>query len=165
MLKSIQTLKKMSARSVYGSVSVNRKKAEEGKGEQVGLFTFNGNVTGTKRGDSDNGPWLALVGTFYAVNSDTGQVSVSPLLYLPLEAATFVAGGLGKDVISLKVSGTIGVEANEKSAVGYINYCTLDQVQGGKDDPLMLELLEKQNKKSDAKDVVNEPNTKKDTKK
>lgn len=142
MSQSIKTMKKMNARMVYGSVAVIRTVAEAGAGKKVSLYAFNGAVTGTKRGDSDNGPWLALSGTFYSVNSATGEVGVSPLLYIPLEAATYVAAGLGKDVISLKISGVVGVEFDAKSAVGYTNYCTLNAVEGGAVDPLMLELLE-----------------------
>jgi len=70
-------IKKLSIKTLIGAM----KKPPEG--ETVTLCRFAGIAKATKTGESNFGPWTALVGDFAGINLETGEVTRSPVLFAP----------------------------------------------------------------------------------
>lgn len=65
------------------------------KDEPSELFQVVGIATGIQAGESQFGEWKAFIGTFKAVNLQTGEVFTSGKLFLPSVASNYLAGFLG----------------------------------------------------------------------
>lgn len=82
--------RKISAKTVWGKV---KKTDIPEKGVKV-LFTVIGQAMGVRKGEGEYGAWIALVGTFEAVNTDTGEVFVGPECFLPEPFNSMIANKL-----------------------------------------------------------------------
>jgi hypothetical protein len=75
----INPTRKISAKTVMGKI---KRDWIPDKGS-VPLFQVIGQCYGVRKGVSDYGEWIALVGTFEAVNLKTGEVFAGPECFLP----------------------------------------------------------------------------------
>jgi hypothetical protein len=82
--------RKISAKTVWGKVK--RSDIPE-QGVKV-LFTIIGQAMGVRKGEGEYGPWVALVGTFEAVNAVTGEVFAGPEAFLPEPFNSMIANKL-----------------------------------------------------------------------
>jgi hypothetical protein len=161
-----EIVRKVQAKNVIGNVK--RFLPELGKdGDPTGavtpLFQVYGHANGTRRGEGDNGPWVALEGRFEAVNitkdaegNTDGRVFAGPECFLPEPMQSMIAGELektepetgddGKPVMidgkpkmrrvvdSLEFAFEIGVKRT-KTPIGY-EYTTKPLIKHGGADPL-----------------------------
>ena len=73
-------VKKLSIKTVVGGVDPREVlKADK----PISLMKVWGTAVGTKTGEAQYGQWTALVGSFEASNSETGEVSAASQLFLP----------------------------------------------------------------------------------
>ncbi len=98
------------------------------------LYTIYGIAHGIRQGESNYGPWTALVGRFEAVRLDTGEVVQGPQAFLPEPYNGMVAEKL-KGNESVKFSFTITLARDESQARGYI-YNATPQVNAAENDEL-----------------------------
>lgn len=126
-------IRKISAKSVCGKVE-KPKKAEP-------LFSVLGIASKTKTGNSDYGPWTALVGQFEATNFATGEVFVAPQCFLPEPLNSMLAESLnetddeGKQVNnSVQFAIEVGIKPSDVP-IGY-EYTTKEVVKADTADPL-----------------------------
>jgi len=139
---NMRILKKISGKTVFGDM---RKllSADVSDGDVIPVFRFTANVTGTKNGETDNGPWMSLNGTCYATNLQTGEVFTAPALFIPIEAAVYVAGSLSKDIVSVKCEGVVSITVNSNSVRGYDNTVSLEPQESYVPDPALVAMMEK----------------------
>ena len=126
-------IRKISAKSVCGKIE-KPKKAEK-------LFSVIGIANKTKTGQSDYGPWTALVGQFEATNYESGEIFVAPQCFLPEPLNSMLAGTLeetdeeGKQVTaSVQFAVEVGVKPSDVP-IGY-EYTTKELVEADTADPL-----------------------------
>lgn len=123
-------LKKISIKHVVGNVKgfLKDKKDEKGnvlvhaleEGQEKAICQVFGVATGYKTGESDNGPWTALLGSFKAINAETGDIFRAGQCFLPDVAMDLVLPELEKDdVDSVDFAFVINIVADESSSVGY----------------------------------------------
>lgn len=113
-------LKKITIKTLGFGVKDIRKLAESGKGEPMTVARIFGRASGTKTGESDNGPWTSLSGQFKAVNAVDGKEYMSGNLFMPDVAMDLVApalAGEGDPVVDVALD--ILVVEDESSVVGY----------------------------------------------
>jgi hypothetical protein len=72
--------KKLSVATVYGKIDAKKVLNSE---QPIKVMRVYGQAVGTKTGDSNFGPWTALVGQFKAAHPETGEVSEASTLFLP----------------------------------------------------------------------------------
>jgi hypothetical protein len=123
----MEALKKMSAKSILGNVKryipINADR-DIIEGEKVHLFRVYGVARGTKKGESDNGPWVGFLGEFRAerVNKD-GEVEIfgSANLFLPACAQDLLQPAVesGDGVQGVEFAFDIGLVGRQSSSVGY----------------------------------------------
>ncbi len=94
--------------------------SEWNEGESNDLFHIVGRAESVETGEGTHGPWVRFVGTFEAVNVDTGENTVSTKAYFPepYESLTYAAlqqaeGG------SVEIACTIGATKVELLPTGY----------------------------------------------
>lgn len=158
--------RKLTAKGIVGNVRrFVPKFGDDGKptGEIAPLYEIYGQANGTKRGEGDNGPWVALLGRFEAVNitrdedgNADGSVQAAPVAFLHEPVSTMLAQELermepekdadGKPVMvngepklrravdSVEFAFRVGVKATE-STVGY-EYVVTPIIKHGGADPL-----------------------------
>ena len=126
-------IRKISAKSVCGRIEAPKK--------AVKLFTVFGIATKVKTGQSDYGPWTALVGQFEAVNAETGEIFQAPQCFLPDPMNSMIAEQLeecdedGNRVTqSVQFSVDVGIKPSDVP-VGY-EYTTKTVVESDNADPL-----------------------------
>lgn len=110
-MSQVVLLKKMSAKTLIGKIDPPEK--------QVDLFAVYGVATGTKTGSSNFGDWLAFIGDFEGVDIATGEVSRSPVCFLPEPAQGMLEAALLKNENGVEFSFIIGVKPNKTSTTGY----------------------------------------------
>lgn len=138
-------LKKITARTVFGSKSDVLELVLADKTAKHYLYRVTGIATSTKEGDGDNGPWQALRGRFKVVNYHTGEEHTSGICFLPNYITDMIAGELqasqdAKPQVAFVVD--IWAKYSEASATTY-EYGADQVIEADKDnDP--LELLDKQ---------------------
>lgn len=134
-MSTTEVLRKISAKTVMAGAS-----------QKIGDFAKNKNATGifqvygmahkVRRGESDNGPWLGLVGRFEAVRIEDGETFAAPQCFLPEPMSSMIAEELdvedGPD--SVQFAFEIGVKKSD-SPVGY-EYTTKPVIEAGGADPL-----------------------------
>ena len=126
-------IRKISAKSVCGKVEKPKKATP--------LFIVFGIASKTKAGNSDFGPWTALLGQFEATNLETGEVFQAPQCFLPEPMNSLIATQLeatdeegNREVNSVQFSVEVGVKPNE-TPIGY-EYTTKTVVKSDEADPL-----------------------------
>lgn len=82
--------RKISAKTVWGKV----KRADIPEKGVKPLYTVIGQAMGVRKGEGDFGPWVALVGTFEAVNLETAEVFSGPECFLPEPFNAMIANKL-----------------------------------------------------------------------
>lgn len=110
-MSQVVLLKKMSAKTLIGKIDPPEK--------QVDLFAVYGVATGTKNGTSTFGDWLAFIGDFEGVEIVTGEISRSPVCFLPEPAQGMLEAALMKNENGVEFSFIIGIKPNAKSTTGY----------------------------------------------
>jgi len=104
-MSAINRVKKISVASVTGKLTAAVIQEMKDKGTTVFVGRFYGNATESKKGVSQYGPWVALVGSFRGVNPD-GEIFQGPQLLLPLgicEAAAEQLAGEGVESVQIVV--------------------------------------------------------------
>lgn len=76
----MESRRRITAKTVMGKIKKDW--IPEGKGTTP-LFQVIGQAYGTRKGEGDYGPWVALVGQFEAVNLKTGEFFSGPECFLP----------------------------------------------------------------------------------
>ena len=74
-------VKKISVATVYGKISL--KEIVEAGPTGIAVMRVAGQAIGTKTGDSNYGPWTALLGRFIAVHPQTGKETEAMQCFLP----------------------------------------------------------------------------------
>lgn len=82
--------RKLSPKTIWGKV----KRVDIPEKGVKPLYTIIGQAMGVRKGEGDFGPWVALVGTFEAVNTDTGEVTAGPECFLPEPFNSMIANKL-----------------------------------------------------------------------
>ena len=133
-------LKKISVKTVFGAINVR----ETAVGVEKPVMRVVGNITGAKTGESQYGPWLALKGSFLAVNLETGEEFRSSQCFLPESATDLAFNALQQDgVKSVDIAFDIGVKGTPpgKGQIGY-EYTVTPLIAPAKSDPI-LSLMER----------------------
>lgn len=76
-------VKKLSVKTVYGPINLRKLMDAHDKGTPLHVMSVIGIATGTKQGEGDLGAYECLVGTFEAVNPETGEAQKANILFLP----------------------------------------------------------------------------------
>lgn len=113
--------RKLSAKTIMGNV---RKHVSAVEGENISLFSIMGMTHGIKDGTGDNGPWVAFLGTFEAVNYITGEISRGGQAFVPkaledILVATVREQQKGDSNASVQFAIEVGVKTNSVLAIGY----------------------------------------------
>jgi hypothetical protein len=101
------------------------------------IFQVYGMAHKVRRGESDNGPWVGLVGRFEAVRIEDGVLYAATQCFLPEPMSSMIAEELdgGEDSPdSVQFAFEIGVKKSD-SPVGY-EYTTKPVIEAGGADPL-----------------------------
>lgn len=115
-------LRKLSVKTVVGlSVKGLRDLAATGKGAPVPLIRLAGIARKAEIGESDNGEFVRFKGDFQGVDLRTGEISISPVAFLPAPVDAMLQAAIQADE---KGNGAqfgfdILIVENETSAVGY----------------------------------------------
>lgn len=124
-------VRKISTKTVLG-----KKPAVPADDKPHWLFQVVGIANDKTTGETDKGPWIALLGAFQATNYETGEIYRSGRAFLPNVALDLVLGQLGaKDVQSVQFAFRIGVRADETSVTGYV-YIAEPVINVTENDPL-----------------------------
>jgi hypothetical protein len=145
----MEALKKMSAKSILGNVKrfvPMDDKRDVIDGAKVQLFRVFGLARGIKKGQSDNGDWLAFLGDFRAqrLDAETGEVVTfgSNTLFLPACAEMMLAPVVAEnDGSGVEFSFDIGLVGRPASSVGY--EFTADSVLAVRESEAILDLAAK----------------------
>jgi hypothetical protein len=137
-----QVIRKISSRHVIANVKYYVPKADKDGNvskDVIPLYRVFGQASNVRRGESDNGPFAALVGRFEAVvvaaDPETGEVDgaafTAPECFLPEPINSMVADELARkdangkrEVESLEFAFEVGIKASPSSSVGYEYTCT-----------------------------------------
>lgn len=140
-MSSPQIIRKITTRHVIANVKYFVPQADKDGNvakDVIPLYRMFGQATGVRKGESDNGPFVALTGRFEAVvvaaDPQTGEVDAkvyaAPECFLPEPMNAMIADELdqrdatGKRVVqSLQFAFEVGVKA-AKTATGYEYTCT-----------------------------------------
>lgn len=136
-MSTINRVKKISVASVAGRLS-----AEEIAHLKTGASMFVGRFYGTadavKKGVSQYGPWVALIGTFRGVNAD-GEIFQGPQLLLPLGICEAAADQLAQpDVERVDVVVDIFAKYKQVGAADGYEFFAQTQAAPEMEDPLAL---------------------------
>lgn len=133
-------VKRMSARTIMGSADAIRQIVYTNTvndGDTVDLFNVYGIAFDLERGDSDYGPWIAILGSFEAENLHTGELVRATKLFVPDVVTNLLAGVLkSRDgVQSAELSFCIVAKRDKSAATGYV-YIARSLLPPSADDPL-----------------------------
>lgn len=133
----VEIAKKLSMKGIIGA-AIPKPADEDGKREIL-LCVVGGMAAGLKHGESNFGPWTALLGNFKAVpawGEKTGKELRTGQLFLPdaaLNTITPYVENLAKgDTVSFAFE--IGVRYDKDAATGYVYFCNM-AVQPTETDP------------------------------
>lgn len=133
MAKTAPIVRKLSVKSIIG----RKPKAPDDDNVKM-LVRFYGVATGTKTGESNFGPWCALIGSFKAINLETGEEKRAGTCFLPDVALDMILPQLAPAKVNAVEFGfDIGVKKDDDSATGYI-YVAEPCLQVSENDPLEL---------------------------
>lgn len=144
MAKSAPIVRKLSIKIMLGKkprpptaeeIKANPEKYPEGIKNVV---RFYGVATGTRTGVSDKGEWCALLGSFKAINLETGEEKRSGTCFIPGVALDLITPQLAPGKANAVEFGfDIGVKEDEDSATGYV-YTAAPCMEVAENDPLEL---------------------------
>jgi len=127
--------RKLSTKTVFGTVKEIRTAAEGGKGKPVPIIRAVGIATKTRHGESDNGLWTAFMGNFKFINLVTGEDFAGGRCFLPEPLQSMVEAQL-EDSNNVQFAFDITVVESE-SVTGY-EYGAETVVKPSDNDPLEL---------------------------
>lgn len=120
-----QLVKKISPRTVFGSKADIQKLVLSDQDAEHPLFLVAGKCNGQRQGESDMGPWTALLGRFMAQKLNAngqpeGIMYVSGRCHLPNYVIESIIGQMDEpgDVVQFKF--LIGATYDENSATSYV---------------------------------------------
>ena len=127
--------RKISAKTVMADASQSIRDFAKTKTPSA-LFQVYGHANKVRRGESDNGPWIGLIGTFEAVRVEDGLVYQSAQCFLPEPMSSMIAETLDGENSpeSVQFAFEVGVKKSD-SPVGY-EYVTKPIVESTGADPL-----------------------------
>lgn len=148
----MQLLRKITARSVFGSKADILRLVMSDEAKEFTIYRIVGVCTGSRKGGGDEdierneqkpgqaprvnyGPWEAMLGAFQATNAATGEVFRSGICFLPQFAADIVLGQLTGDVENVAFAYDITVKYDEASATSYV-YGATSLMKVAEDDRL-----------------------------
>jgi len=121
----MELLKKLSMKTM----GINPKKVIKDleDGQSVDIIRIAGTAGGVKRGESNFGPWAALLGSFVAIDLQANKPYQAGTAFLPdivtdmlVKAVEHSDPETGEvTTTDVMIDLTIGLKANEKSSVGY----------------------------------------------
>lgn len=161
--QNVAIQKKLSMKTVFGTVKDIRSAAESFGGKPKPIVRVMGVANKTRAGEGDNGPWVAFLGQFEFINLITGESFVGGKAFLPNPVSDMVEAQL-EDNDRVQFAFDITVKEDESSAVGYeYGAQTVLSVQENdplamlkaqvmKDAPLQLENKGKEKAKEQAKE-------------
>lgn len=124
-------LSKLSMKSVLGKIKI----PDDG---EVILAQIMGVATGIKTGESDKGPWTALLGSFQGINMETGSIYRSGVCFLPnIVMNLLLPKLLEKDSKAIEFAFNIGIKSDDKSATKYV-YIAEPIFDTAENDPLEM---------------------------
>jgi len=151
-------IKKISVKTVCGNIKKMIASQPEGEEKSVPVMRAYGTATRTQTGEGDNGPWVAFVGQFKAVNLLDGVEYTSGKMFLPDVASDLLEGALGAaENNNVEFAFDIIAVPDEASATGYV-YQAESLIEPEKDDTfsrmektLPTQLEDKSDSKTDIK--------------
>ena len=131
---NVQLIRKLSPKTVIGG----RIKAPE---KATPLYVVIGQAHGTKTGNSDNGPWVAFLGSFEATRASDGQRFQSGQCFVPkaiedLLVSAMKAGQKDDASASVEFAIEVGIKPAD-TTIGY-EYTIKNLVKTSNADPLAL---------------------------
>lgn len=139
----MQLVRKISARTVFGSKTNVLELVLTDKTKDHPLFVVGGIVSGTKSGEAkiegedSKRPWVALTGRFKAINT-RGEVFQSAVLFLPaylVESVTAALAIEGDDKGVVQIKYGVFAKFDESSATSYV-YGASNLLPVDADDPV-----------------------------
>lgn len=127
-------IKKLSVKTVVGNVK--KMVASDEIKEPTAIMRIFGVATRAQVGEGDNGPWVAFIGQFKAINLLDGTEYTSGKAFLPDVASDLLEGALAGDGAQGAEFGfDVLVVPDESSATGYI-YQAESLIKPTEDDTL-----------------------------
>ena len=138
MTATINRVKKISVSSVCGKLDAATIAEMKEKGTSVFVGRFFGTANDVKKGVSQYGPWVALLGTFRGI-APTGEIFQGPQLLLPLGICEAAAEQLAQPETE-SVDVVVDIFAKYKAIGGADGYEFFAQTQAAPEteDPLSL---------------------------
>lgn len=133
---STKISKKLSTKTVFGTVKDIRQAAESGNGEAVPIMRVLGIAKKMQSGESTNGIWVAFLGQFEFINLVTGESHVGGKAFLPSPVDAMIEAQL-EGSNSVEFAFDITVREDETSAVGY-EYGAQTVLEVQENDPISL---------------------------
>ena len=139
-------IKKISVKTVVGDV---KKMVASGEFTGGPIMRVLGHVEELKHGETDNGPWIALLGTFEATNLLTGETFNASKCFLPDVLGDMVVAQLQRAKAedanaAIQFGADVGIKLEPSSAVGYTYMATpLTQKSADPLEALRLEVSQK----------------------
>lgn len=122
-----ELIRKISAKTVVGKIQKPEK--------ATSLFHVFGIARSVRTGESNYGPWVALIGQFEATNLETGETFVAPQCFLPEPIGSMMAAQVqNEDTESVQFGLEVGIKPAD-TAVGY-EYTSKALVESKEADPL-----------------------------
>lgn len=111
----MQPLKKISTATVFGKITSAMLAALEEKPDmEIPIMRITGLAVDTKKGQGDNGPWIALTGEFVAANAKTGELYVAPTCFIPGPMQAIVAARMNQaNVTAVEFAVDIGIKFSD----------------------------------------------------
>jgi hypothetical protein len=128
-------IKKISVKTVIGGPAKIRSLHD---GPIMRVF---GMMRGTQSGEGENGPWIALIGNFQAINMETGEIFAAAKCFLPGAAGDIVVEAWNNSqdgenpAENMKFAFDIKKFTDDGSAVGY-QYSAVPLIEASEADPL-----------------------------
>lgn len=107
---------------IGGKAEIQRIALSVENGQSVDLYNVFGRAYDIQSGATQYGPWVALLGTFEAINLMTGEVVNATKLFVPDVLANLVAAALkpGAGMQNMDLAYCVIVKRDDKAATGYV---------------------------------------------
>ena len=140
-----QLIRKISPRTVFGSKGDILTLVMSDKDAEHPLFVVAGKCNGKREGESDNGPWTALLGRFMAQACDEkgapkGVIYTAGVCHLPNYVVDSILGQLEEPGDTVEFKFAIGATYDEASATSYV-YTATPLIEAKPEDDDVLKLL------------------------
>lgn len=124
----MKVVKKLSMKTIVGSKAdiltaamTGRENDKAPVGKPVTIARMMGIATKIQTGETDNGPWVAIIGTHKAINVFTGDEVRSSKAFLPAPADDMIAAQLAMEgVDSVEYAIDVNVHYDESAITSYV---------------------------------------------